>query len=111
MKRTAKQSRALHLYFTHLADTLNDASLDMRKTLKPSIDIPWNGTTVKEYLWRPIMQAQLKKDSTTELENYEIDQVFNTITRHLAQAFGLQVDFPSYDGFIKKYEPTSKKRD
>lgn len=96
-QRTTKQNKALHLYFTHLADELNDAGLDMRKTLKPAVEIPWNAKTIKEYIWRPIMTAQLGKQSTTEMTTKDIDTVFDTITRHLANRFGLQVDFPSIE--------------
>lgn len=96
-KRTDRQSRALHLYFEHLAFELNDAGLDMRKTLKPGVEIPWSGDTIKEYIWRPIMEAQIGKKSTTEMTTKDIDTVFDTITRHLANRFGLQVDFPSIE--------------
>ena len=95
--RTNKQNNALHKLFTLLADELNDAGYDMRKTLKPSIDIPWTGKTIKEYMWRPVMQAQLGKESTTELTTKEIDLVFETINRHLGEKFGLHVPFPSID--------------
>lgn len=94
-QRTIRQNKALHLYFTHLAQELNDAGLDMRKTLKPGVEIPWSAKTIKEYIWRPIMKAQLGKESTTEMTTKDIDRVFDTITRHLADEFGLQVDFPS----------------
>jgi len=97
MQRTTQQNKALHLYFQHLADALSDAGLDMRKTLKPSVEIPWSAKTVKEDIWKPIMQAQLGKRSTTEMESKDIDLVFNTITRHLANRFGLSVEFPSIE--------------
>lgn len=97
MQRTTQQNKSLHLYFEHLAFELNDAGLDMRKTLKPAVEIPWSAKTVKEYIWRPIMQAQLGKRSTTEMESKDIDLVFNTITRHLANRFGLVVEFPSIE--------------
>ena len=96
-QRTLTQNRALHLLFTFWADELNGAGYDMRKTLKPGIDIPWNGKTVKEFLWRPIMTTQLGKKSTTELTTKEIDEVFDTINRHLGERFGLHVAFPSID--------------
>lgn len=96
-QRTLKQNRALHLLFTHLADALNDAGLDMKKTLKPEVDIPWSGRTVKEYLWRPVMVAQLRKQSTTEMTTKDLDEVFNTLLRHLGQKFGLSVEFPSIE--------------
>jgi len=95
--RTDKQNKALHLYFTHLAEELNNAGYDMRKTLKPSVDIPWNSKTVKEFLWRPVMKAQLGKESTTDLTTKEIDLVFETITRHFAEKFGISVAFPSIE--------------
>jgi len=102
MQRSTQQNKSLHLYFEHLASELNDAGLDMRKTLKPAVEIPWSAQTVKEYIWRPIMQAQLGKRSTTELETTDIDLVFNTITRHLANRFGLEVEFPSMESLSLK---------
>ena len=96
-QRTIQQNKALHLYFTHLADELNDAGFDMRKTLKPSVEIPWSAKTIKEYIWRPIMTAQLGKKSTTEMTTRDIDTVFDTITRHLANRFKLTVEFPSIE--------------
>lgn len=98
--RTVTQNSALHLYFTQLADELNNAGLDMRKTLKPTIDIPWSGESIKEYLWRPIMKAQLGKESTTKLTTKEIDQVFDTINRHLGEKFGLTISFPSIESLM-----------
>lgn len=98
--RTSRQNRALHLMFDQLAKELNGAGLDMRKTLKPEIDIPWSGDTVKEYLWRPVQQAQLQKKSTTELTTKEIDLVFDTINRHLGTKFGLYMAFPSIEGVL-----------
>lgn len=53
-QRTYLQNRSLHLFFTELANALNEAGLDMRKTLNPDVEIPWNSQSVKEHLWRPI---------------------------------------------------------
>lgn len=99
-QRTLQQNKALHVLFRLLADKLNENGLDMRKTLKPEIDIPWNDKTVKEYLWRPIQKAQLDKNSTTELTTKEIDEVFDTINKHLGEKFGLHVEFPSIDAVL-----------
>lgn len=99
-RRTVQQNKALHLLFTHLATTLNEAGLDMRRTLKHDIDIPWTPNSVKEFLWRPVQNAQLNKDSTTELTTTEIDQVFDTINKHLGERFGLHVPFPSIETLL-----------
>lgn len=100
--RTLKQNRALHLMFDILARDLNENGLDMRRTLKPSIDIPWTGESVKEYLWRPVQQAQVNKKSTTELTTREIDEVFDTINRHLGTKFGIYVPFPSIETLLEE---------
>ena len=97
MKRTVAQNKALHLYFTHLSESLNDAGFDIRKTLEPGIAIPWTGKTIKELLFRPIMKAQLGIESTTDLSTKDIDKLIDTITRHLGEKFGLSVQFPSIE--------------
>jgi hypothetical protein len=101
-KRTLKQNRALHLMFDHLSKELNDAGLDMKRTLKPEIDIPWSDRTVKEFIWRPVMEAQLGKKSTTELTTKDIDMVFTTINKHLGEKFGIEIEFPSIEILMSK---------
>lgn len=97
-QRTLQQNKALHKFFTMLADDLNQSGYDMKKVLKPGVDIPWNADTVKNYLWRPIQEAQLQKESTTELSTREIDVVYNTLNRHLGDKLGVHVPFPSEEG-------------
>lgn len=97
-QRTLTQNRALHLWFRFLAETLNDAGLDMRTVIKPEIEIPWTEHSVKEYLWRPVQDAMLQKKSTTEADRTEYTEVRDVIARHLADRFGVQVpEWPSVD--------------
>ena len=100
-QRTKLQNRALHKFFQLLADELNGAGYDMRKTLKPEIDIPWNKDTIKEYLWRPIQKAQLDKESTMDLNTKEIDRVYNTLNRFLSEKLSVHIPFPSIDNFLE----------
>ena len=100
-KRTIQQNKALHLWFTLLAEELNNAGLDMRKTLKSEVEIPWSPQTIKEYLWRPVQIAQLQKQSTTELNTDEIDKVWKTLNRHISEKFGLYIPFPSIEQLIE----------
>ena len=94
--RTTTQNKAMHKGFQLLAEVLNDAGLDQRKVLKPSIAIPWSGASVKEQLFKPIMKAMLEKKSTTELEKQgEIDKVWDVLMRHLGEKFNLEyLEFP-----------------
>lgn len=107
-QRTISQNRALHLYFTQLAETLNDAGLDMRKVLKPGIDIPWTSKSIKEFLWRPIQESLLHKESTTELTTVEIDKVLDVITRHLGEKFGVAQEFPSIETIMLRLNENGK---
>ena len=94
-RRTITQNRALHLYFTLLADALNDAGFDIRKTIKKGVDIPWTARNIKEYLWRPIQKEYLKKQSTTDLNKMQdIDKVYEILNRVISERCGVHVPFP-----------------
>lgn len=96
-KRTSQQNRGLHLFFTLLSDSLNDAGLDQRKVLKPSVSIPWTLESVKEQLWKPIQKLMYNKNSTTDLDKkQEIEKIHETLMRHLGESFGVDyIPFPS----------------
>jgi len=95
-KRTLEQNNALHLYFKQLAEALNDAGFDMKKTMK--VDIPWTAENVKEFLWKPVQRAYLHKNSTTELRKQgDIDKVYDIINRALAERTGVSIPFPSVE--------------
>lgn len=97
--RTSQQNRALHLFCERLAQSLNEAGLDMRKTLKPQISIPWTKEAVKTFLWKPIQQAMYQKQSTTELFKLEeIDHIHEVLMRELGEKHGVEyIPFPVRD--------------
>ena len=49
--RTPTQNASMHKWFELVADTLNNAGLDMKRVLKPDVDIPWTKTSVKEIMF------------------------------------------------------------
>ena len=95
--RSNEQNNALHLGLSMIAKSLNDAGLDMKKVLKPEVDIPWTTDSVKEYLWRPVQKVMTGKKSTTELnKTNEIDEVWEVLMRHLGEKHELEfIPFPS----------------
>ena len=93
--RTTQQNKSLHKFCELLADALNDAGLDMRKTLKPEVEIPWNKDMVKEHIWRPIQEAVTGKHSTTEMNTLDPSQIYEIINRHMAEKHGISVPWPS----------------
>ena len=94
-KRSQAQNNAMHLWLERVAGELNDAGLDMKKVLKPEVEIPWTLDGAKKFLWRPIQQAMLGKESTTKPTTSEYVQVYEVLNRHLANKFGVSVPWPT----------------
>lgn len=88
-QRTLTQNRCLHLFCEWLAETLNDAGYDMRRTLREDVDLPWSQSSVKEHLWRPIQKAMTDKQSTTEITTVEPTAIHAVLSRHLGQKLGV----------------------
>ena len=95
MKRTNLQNKAMHKYFDMLAEALNEAGLDMKTVLKPEVEIPWTKESVKNQLWRPVQIIMEDKESTTELESAEPSDIYLVLQRHIAEKFGVHVEWPS----------------
>ena len=93
-QRTLLQNSAIHKYFELLANDLNSAGLDMKRTLKASTDIPWTAVNVKEHLWRPIQIILTEKESTKKLDRKEVSEVYEVLARHMSEKFGISTPFP-----------------
>lgn len=92
--RTQKQNNSMHKYFSDLSEALNDAGLDMKKFLKPGVDIPWTPSSVKRHIWKPVQDAMFDKESTADLNTAEVDAVYKVISRHISEKHGINVEFP-----------------
>lgn len=102
--RSDNQNRALHTYFTHVAEELNAGGYTVQLALKERVDLEWSPETVKELIWRPAQKAILNKVSTTTLAKVEdIDKVYEVVNRHLGEKFGIHVPFPNNE--IKDVSP------
>ena len=96
-KRTLKQNSAIHKYYALLSEELNNAGLDMVAVLREGADIPWTPANVKERLWKPVQEAAIGTVSTTKLDRKQVSHVYEILTRHLGQKFGVSVPFPQRD--------------
>jgi len=96
-KRTKQQNKALHLYFTELADAFNAAGLDMRAVLAEEVLLDWTPQSVKAYLWRPIQKIMTDIESTADLNTRDITAIYHVLSRHIAQTFGIAIEWPSDD--------------
>lgn len=98
-KRTTLQNRSIHKYCSMLADTFNNAGLDMLAVLKvKKVSVSWTMDSVKDVLWRPIQVAMFNKESTTQLETDQVSRVYEQLAKHLAENFNVTQSFPNRHG-------------
>ena len=98
VKRTGRQNRAMHKWFSLVAEALNDSGNNVQLVLKQKVDINWNQELVKEILWRPAQKVILGKESTTQLKKGDLDTILDHLNRHLGEKFGLEhIPLPSYE--------------
>ena len=95
--RTLTQNKAIHKYFVMLAESLNNAGLDVKKTMRHDVDIPWTPELIKELIWRGVQEAMFDIKSTTKLDTEQVSKVYETINRHTSSTMGVSVVFPSKD--------------
>ena len=88
-QRTLQQNKALHKWLRQVADTLNDAGLDMKTVLKPEVDIAWTPEMAKEYLWRPIQKIMTGEESTADAVTTDYNEIRLVITRHMGAKLGV----------------------
>lgn len=102
--RTLQQNAALHLFFTQLAEELNEKGFDMRTLIRPEIELSWTPYNVKQYLWKPLQEKLLGKKSTTKLNKTEdINLVYDNLNRILIERTKGEINFipfPSLDSLI-----------
>jgi len=106
--RTLKQNASLHKGLTNLADELNAAGLDMKKVLKPGVDIPWTLESAKEYLFNPIAGVMFDGRTSSELDTTEIQAVWDVLIRHTGEKHGVTVPWP--DIYSQSLEDNSRRQ-
>ena len=98
MAITGQQRKALHKYCEQIAETLNDAGIDMRTFFKPGFDIPWNKDNIKNSVWRSVQTAIYPDvESTEDLENHQITKIYDILNKHLGEKHGVHVPWPCKD--------------
>jgi hypothetical protein len=107
--RTLSQNSALHLFFTQLAQELNNHGLDMRHLIRQEVEISWNAYSVKEYLWKPLQKVITGKKSTTKLnKSQEINIIYDNLNRIIVERSKGQIDFPPFPCLKNQIEEDEK---
>ena len=97
--RSDRQNRALWLFFSILAEELNNSGYDMRTLIKKEVDISWTKNSIREYLWQPFQKAMFGEISTRKLTTEQINQIYDQINKVVAERTdgNIQVSFPSVE--------------
>lgn len=88
---TPAQFNAAHAWFEMCAATLNAAGLDMKRGTKATYSLPWTKQSFKDYIWKPLQLVMTGKESSKDGGKMEYPEVSETITRHFAQEYGVQL--------------------
>lgn len=103
--RSNLQNRALHLFFTQVAEELNNIGITfVYHGLKgQEMETQWTGELFKKFTWKPIQKTMFGKESTTELTTEMINKIFQVINKFFAER-GVEVSFPNqFDYYLKFY--------
>jgi len=100
-QRTLTQNRALHKYFTLVAQEArnNGVSVKMMLDRMPDADIPLTPQIIKE-IWKLFQNNILGKNHTAELTTKEIDEVFEPFSKFLAENYDIVLPFPSFEALM-----------
>lgn len=94
MNRTLTQNKALHLYFTQLADKLNDSDCTVQETI--TVPIAFTSQWVKEYMFKGIMSSMFPDlKSSSELSTTQLQEVYEVMNAATADRLGVSIEFPN----------------
>lgn len=95
---TDKQRSALHVWCKLVAEALNDAGLYYRY-INPftgeEMQLDWTKERVKEFIYKPVLEAKHLKTSTEDQDTVEPSSVALEIHRHFANHGAVLPSWPS----------------
>ena len=95
--RSNKQNAALHLLLRRLAEGLNDAGFEIPHPFKQGLEIPYTEHSVKELVYKPIIEAMFKKGSSADLTTEEFSMAMNTLVDAVNRNTGVFIPVPSQE--------------
>lgn len=92
--RSNRQNATLHLLLRRLADGLNDAGFEIPHPFKQGLEIPYTEHSVKELVYKPIIEAMFQKSSSADLTTEEFSSAMNTMVDAVNRNTGVYVPVP-----------------
>lgn len=102
-KRTDQQNKALHVLFENIAFELNEIGETYKIISIGGIEkeVPYTANIIKNYIWRELQIILLDKESTTQLNTFELQSIFDCVDKWLSNK-EIFIDFPSAESLNKK---------
>lgn len=103
-QRTSQQNRAMHKYFTDLANELNAAGVDQKLFIDhlKGWEVPITADFLKQ-IWKIKQEKMFGTTSTTQLNTHHVTQVYETVNKFVGQAFGIHTAFPTQEELDQKF--------
>lgn len=107
--RTNLQNASIRLYWSLMADAMNDAGFSYKKFIElveaNGVAVPWDGEKFGDEVWRRVQAAMYPetilangKPSTTKLKSDQVAKVYDVVNLKIIEMTnGLHVDFPERD--------------
>lgn len=96
--RTIQTERALRLMFKQISNVCMEKGIDQKIVLDhlQKYRIQTTPNFVNE-VWRVIMQGTVQKDTKADLEQKEVEVVYEEFTKFWSEVTGEHFTFPSYE--------------
>jgi hypothetical protein len=106
--RSLNQNNSLWLWYTQVAETLNEAGLDVRTFLKDGVEVPWNKNLVHDLMWIKLQIVMTGKESTKEINTEEMNKIMDVIIRTAGERKVELPPFPSIDYILNNLDNPSR---
>lgn len=93
--RTTRQNRTLHLLLRRMSEALNDAGFEIPHPFKPDLEIPYSEESVKELLYRPIVNLYFKKKGSSDLSAEQFSESMTVLVDAVNRNTGVYVPIPT----------------
>ena len=88
LTRTQAQNKSMWLWFKLVAEYLNKQGDSFEYTVLKTVKVPFTDEVVHKYIWKPVLKAWLDKNSTTDMDTSEPNEIYTIICAHFATERG-----------------------
>lgn len=101
--RSNKQNNTLHLLFRRLAEALNEAGFEIPHPFKPDLEIPYTEHSVKDLLYRPIVESMFGESSSARLDTQQMAESMEILIDAVNRNTGVFVPVPTQEAHNGPY--------